>query len=78
MCIRDSFKAAGLSKISDMTSKTTEAVPKHGNKEVCLKWALTGQCSSKCARSGAHSNYTTETNKRIHEYMDACNVPTKE
>ena len=51
-----------LTKISEMTSSSTEPIPKQGDKEICLKWALTGQCSNKCARSAAHLRYQTETN----------------
>ena len=68
------FKKGGYQKISDM-HKEGVAYPKHGNIDVCLKWAVTGKCSSKCARKAAHKHYGIETNKNIHKYLDEVGCP---
>ena len=76
--IVDCYKAANFNKISEMTSSSTEPIPKQGDKETCLKWAPTSQCSNKCTQSAAHLRYQTKTNKAIHAHMDSCGVPKQE
>ena len=68
------FKKGGYQKVSDM-HKDGVAYPKHGNIDVCLKWAVTGKCSSECSRKAAHKHYGIETNKNIHKYMDEVGCP---
>ena len=68
------FQASGHSKISDITKGHEDQIPKHGNSDVCLNWALKGKCSSKCARSQAHRDYPKTIVNQLHKFLDLCGV----
>lgn len=57
---------------------TTPPVPKVGNLDVCFTWALKGKCQKGCLRAKAHKTYADPVVKRIHSFLDACNVPKSE
>ena len=50
-------------------------VPQHRGQEVCLTWALKGECNETCRRAGCHCRYGRDTIAGLHRYMDACGVP---
>ena len=68
------FQKSGHSKISDITKGHEDQIPKHGDNDVCLNWALKGKCSSKCARSKAHRDYPKAVNTKLHKFLDLCGV----
>ena len=48
------FRSSGHSSITQMMEGHTCTVPRLGDQEVCLAWALKGQCSSGCRRAAQH------------------------
>ena len=68
------FQKSGHSKISDITKGHEDQIPKHGDSDVCLNWALKGKCSSKCARSKAHRDYPKAIVTKLHKFLDLCGV----
>ena len=68
------FKDSGFSSISAMTKDKDITIPKVSGNDVCLAWALKGQCTTTCKRKAAHTRYNTSTVKKIHEIMDTCGV----
>ena len=69
------FRDSPFNSVSAMMEGHDVSVPKHGGKDVCLVWALKGQCSSSCKRKANHVRYSAATNKAIGELMTACGVP---
>jgi hypothetical protein len=53
---------------------TPYAAPKDGDKEVCLKYHLTGKCKAGCARANTHKAYTGDMIAAIHTHLDNCGV----
>jgi len=68
------FEASPHNRVSDMMSGHDVAIPKHGGKDVCLVWALKGQCSTNCSRKDQHVRYSRDTVAKIHTLMDECGV----
>ena len=68
------FEASPHNRVSDMMSGHDVAIPKHDGKDVCLVWALKGQCSTNCARKNQHVRYSRDTIAKIHSLMDECGV----
>ena len=74
--LRTRFANHGSPSISAMTQGHDVTFPKQSGKEVCLTWALKGQCSRSCRRKEAHIRYNAETIRAIHTLMDECGVAT--
>ena len=68
------YKDSGFNTISAMQDGKDAPVPKHAQKEVCLAWALKGNCSASCKRKEAHVKYSRDTIRKIHEMLDQCGV----
>ena len=68
------FRSSGHPSISAMMQGHDAEIPKHSGKQVCLVWALKGECSASCKRKEQHVRYAPTTNKAIHSLMDACGV----
>ena len=49
-------------------------VPNQGNKEVCLTWALKGQCGHHCKHGAMHMAHTPSAISKIHRLLTACGV----
>ena len=68
------FKESGHATISSMVNGRDLDVPQHAGKDVCLVWALKGQCQANCKRKDAHVRYGRETLSKLHEFLTACEV----
>ena len=69
------FQNSEHSSISAMMEGKEVTIPKHANKDVCLVWALKGECSATCKRKDQHVRYSKDTLNKIGELLDACGVP---
>ena len=69
---------SGLTQILSLKDRwnqaTPYAAPKDGNKEICLKYHLTGKCKSGCARANTHKHYTGDMITAIQTHLDNCGV----
>jgi hypothetical protein len=69
---------SGLTTIQSLKDRwnqaTPYAAPKDGDKEVCLKYHLTGKCKTGCARANTHKAYTGDLIAAIHTHLDNCGV----
>jgi hypothetical protein len=52
------FRESEFSNISNMMEGKDVTIPKHSNKDVCLVWALKGECSAGCKRKSQHVRTT--------------------
>ena len=68
------FRDSGHSTINAMMTGHSADIPKHNGQQVCLTWALKGECSQGCRRAGQHVRYGRSTVQAIHSMMDACGV----
>ena len=68
------FRDSGFPSIGKMLEGHEVTIPKHAGKDVCLAWALKGQCSSGCKRQESHKSYPRSVVAKIHELMDTCGV----
>ena len=68
------FRDSGHSTINSMMSGHSADIPKHNGQQVCLTWALKGECSQGCRRANQHARYSRTTIQAIHSMMDACGV----
>jgi hypothetical protein len=69
------FRESEFSNISNMMEGKDVTIPKHSNKDVCLVWALKGECSAGCKRKTQHVRYSQATNRAISELLTKCGVP---
>jgi hypothetical protein len=69
---------SGLTTIQSLKDRwnqaTPYAAPKDGDKEVCLKYHLTGKCKAGCARANTHKVYTGDLIAAIQTHLDNCGV----
>ena len=68
------FADSSHSNITSMTNGHEIEVPQHNGKDVCLIWALKGECSTGCKRKDAHVRYPKAVNTKVHELLDTCGV----
>ena len=68
------FKDSGHATISAMVGGRELEIPKHAGKDVCLVWALKGQCQANCKRKEAHVRYGRDTIGKLHELLTTCEV----
>jgi hypothetical protein len=47
---------------------------KVNGEDVCLAWALKGQCSDNCKRKKQHVQYGRPVIQKLHALMDVCGV----
>ena len=50
-------------------------IPSVVDDPICLTWTLTGHCWENCRRKGMHKFCAPATVLKVHELMDACDVP---
>ena len=68
------FRDSGHTTISAMMNGHDVQVPKVNGKNVCLIWALKGECSSACKRAAQHTRYNASTVRAINNLMTRCGV----
>ena len=68
------FAGSGHGSISDLMAGHDVAIPKQGNKEVCLSWALKGHCGRTCKRNKMHVRYGPATVHKLHQLLTECGV----
>jgi hypothetical protein len=69
------FRESEFSNISNMMEGKDVAIPQHSNKDVCLVWALTGECSAGCKRKAQHVRCSQATNRAISKLLTKGGVP---
>ena len=69
------FNECGHTSIKSMMEGHKVSVPKQGGKEVCLTWALKGQCGRNCRRAAMHVRYTPATVTKLNQLLTDCGVP---
>lgn len=69
------FRESEFPNISSMMEGKDVTIPKHAGKDVCLVWALKGECSAGCKRKAQHVRYSQATNRSISELLTKCGVP---
>ena len=72
------FRDSEHNTISDMMRGHNPAVPTHNGQEVCLAWALRGECTEACRRRSNHVRYGRNTVQEIHDLMDTCGVASSQ
>ena len=69
------FRDSGHSTIPAMLEGHDAQVPKHQGQDVCLVWALKGECNPRnCKRKANHVRYPRAVVNAIHGLMDKCEV----
>ena len=68
------FASSGHTSIGSLLEGQDAKIPKQGNSEVCLTWALKGQCGRHCKHADVHVAHTPGTISKIHWLMPACGV----
>ena len=68
------FHDSGHSTINAMMTGHLADIPKHNGQQVCLTWALKGECSQGCRCASQHLRYGRATVQAIHALMDTCGV----
>ena len=63
------FRDSGHTSIAQMMEGHDCTVPHHGEAEVCLAWALKGQCSQSCRRAAQHVRYGAATIHNLHQLL---------
>jgi hypothetical protein len=69
------FRESEFTNISNMMEGKDVTIPKHSNKDMCLVWALKGECLAGCKRKGQHVRYSQATNRAISKLLTKCGVP---
>ena len=69
------FRESDFTTLSAMMDGKEVEIPKHNGKDVCLAWAIKGECSAGCRRAEQHVNYSRATLQKIGQLMTACGVP---
>ena len=69
------FRESEFTNISSMMEGKDVTIPKHAGKDVCLVWALKGECSAGCKRKAQHVRYSQAANRSISELLTKCGVP---
>jgi hypothetical protein len=69
------FRESEFTNITAMMEGKNVTIPKQGSKDVCLVWALKGECSAGCRRKEQHIRYSQTTLRSIHELLTKCGVP---
>ncbi len=69
------FRDSGHANITAMMNGHEVQIPKHAGNEVCLTWALKGECSAACRRKNQHVAYSQATNRAIGALLTTCGVP---
>ena len=72
--IMSSFASCGCASISQMMEGHNPTIPKYKGKEVCLTWALKGECSAGCKRKKQHVRYPPGVVQSLHGLLDTCGV----
>ena len=68
------FANSGHTSITAMIGSHNVEYPKINGKDVCMAWALKGNCSNNCRRAEMHINYGRPVIQKLHALMDACGV----
>jgi hypothetical protein len=68
------FRDCGHASINSMIGDHVVECPKHAGEDVCLSWALKGQCSDNCKRKKQHVQYGRPVIQKLHALMDVCGV----
>ncbi len=68
------FEGSSFPSITALMEGHDAEIPKLGDKEICLVWALKGKCSRTCKRKGMHKSYPRAVVTQIHALLDTCGV----
>ena len=68
------FRECEYTNITAMMEGKEVTIPKHDGKNVCLVWALKGECSAGCKRKDQHARYSQATNRAIGQLLTKCGV----
>ena len=68
------FRDSGHTTISGLMEGHNVEVPKHAGSDVCLTWALKGECTTGCRRAPVHKRYSRATNQAISALLTECGV----
>jgi hypothetical protein len=68
------FEGSSFPSITALMEGHDAEIPKLGDKEICLVWALKGKCSRTCKRKGMHKSYPRAVVTQIHTLLDTCGV----
>ena len=69
------FRDSEFTTISAMMEGKDVAIPQHRGKDICLVWALKGDCSATCKRKDQHVRYSKDTLSAITKLLDKCGAP---
>jgi len=70
--------ASGYKSLTTMMEGHQVVCPQIGGKDVCLSWALNGQCNPGCKRKDMHKKYGRNVVVALHAFLDSCGVaPTQ-
>lgn len=69
------FRDSQFTNISAMMEGHSVEIPKHSGSDVCLTWALKGECSAACRRKAQHVRYSQTTNRAIGALLTSCGIP---
>jgi hypothetical protein len=69
------FRESEFNNILSMMDGKDVSIPKHAGKDVCLVWALKGECSAGCKHKAQHLRYSQATSRSISKLLTKCGVP---
>ena len=68
------FRGYGHTSIKTILGDHEVVMPKHAGNDICLTWALKGECSNGCKRKAQHVRYGQAVTRQVHAMLDACGV----
>jgi hypothetical protein len=68
------FRESGHTTISSLLQGHDATIPKHRGNEICLTWALKGECGPTCKRAANHVRYPQTVNTEIGKLLTTCGV----
>ena len=68
------FRDSGHTTISSLMQGHEVAIPKHRGSEVCLTWALKGECGPTCKQAANHVRYPQPVVNEIGQLLTTCGV----
>ena len=69
------FRESSYNSISSLIQGRNVTIPKHRGEDICLTWALKGECGPTCRRAGNHVRYPQSVVTELGKLLTDCGVP---
>jgi hypothetical protein len=74
LVLQKRYKDTGSPALSVTMASNADKIPKAGNHEMCLSWALQGKCHTNCPCKSNHRDIGINATSRLHNFLDLCNI----